>query len=233
MIASGVTVQGNLDALQEQRNREWPPEQVAAHKKWRESIEAAAERDQFVKVGDVVEPFTLPEVDGGEVDLLELLATAPVVLIFFRFESCPACNAALPAYRDALAPALNELGVHLVAVSPQVPGRLIAIKHRLGIEFPVASDQETRLIHAFGVAFAPDEEEQERQRRDGGGIAELLGNGKWELPHPTVVVIDQLRVVRFADVHPDWMVRTEADAVVQAVSALVPARSRAVDPSPR
>jgi peroxiredoxin len=39
---------------------------------------------------------------------------------------------------------------------------------------------------------------------------------------PTVVVIDQDRVVRFADVHPDWLVRTEADAVIDAVRPLVP-----------
>ena len=38
---------------------------------------------------------------------------------------------------------------------------------------------------------------------------------------PTVVVIDANRVVRFADVHPDWLVRTEADAVIDAVRALV------------
>ena len=38
---------------------------------------------------------------------------------------------------------------------------------------------------------------------------------------PTVVVIDADRVVRFADVHPDWLVRTEADVVIDAVRALV------------
>jgi peroxiredoxin len=38
---------------------------------------------------------------------------------------------------------------------------------------------------------------------------------------PTIVVIDTDRVVRFADVHPDWLVRTEADAVIDVVRALV------------
>jgi hypothetical protein len=35
-----------------------------------------------------------------------------------------------------------------------------------------------------------------------------------------VVVIDIDGVVRFADVHPDWMVRTEAETVIDAVRAL-------------
>jgi hypothetical protein len=38
---------------------------------------------------------------------------------------------------------------------------------------------------------------------------------------PAIVIIDANRVVRFADVHPDWLVRTEADAVIDAVRALV------------
>jgi hypothetical protein len=38
---------------------------------------------------------------------------------------------------------------------------------------------------------------------------------------PTLVVIDADRVVRFAGAHPDWLVRTEAGAVIDAVRALV------------
>ncbi len=37
---------------------------------------------------------------------------------------------------------------------------------------------------------------------------------------PTVVVIGQDRVVRFADVAPDWMIRTEAEPQIEAVRAL-------------
>jgi peroxiredoxin len=68
-----------------------------------------------------------PGVDGGEVVLTDLLATGPVVLIFFRFEGCPACNAAWSAYQLSLAPVLQELGVHHVGVSPQAPEKLMAI----------------------------------------------------------------------------------------------------------
>ena len=36
---------------------------------------------------------------------------------------------------------------------------------------------------------------------------------------PSVVVIGQRRVVRFADVSPDWPVRTEAPEILAAVRA--------------
>jgi hypothetical protein len=46
------------------------------------------------------------------------------------------------------------------------------------------------------------------------------------LPQPTVVVIGRDQLVKFVDVSPDWLVRTEAEPVIAAVRALaiVPAR---------
>jgi peroxiredoxin len=211
------SVQKNLDALQGQRDVEWTPEHLAEHLAYRQQLEEEADWSRVVQVGDVVGPFVLDEVDGGSVALADLVRTGPVVLIFFRFENCPACNAALPAYRDVLAPELARLGAHLVAISPQVPKRLVAIKQRLDLPFPVASDSDASLIRSLGIAFAPAPEEQERQ---GNGLPALLGNGRWELPYPTVVVIDQDYVVRFADVHPDWMVRTEVDTILDVVRSL-------------
>jgi len=215
-----VTVQGALDALQAERDAEWPIERLQANAALRRSIELAADRAGFVKAGDVVAPFTLEEVDGGKVVLEELTQTGPVVLIFFRFAGCPACNAAMPAYNATLAPALAELGAHLVAISPQAPEALGEIKHRHGFTFPVASDPEGIVIGRFGIGFSPDEEDRARQREAGNDLGATLGTGRWELPYPTVVVIDQSSVVRFADIHPDWMVRTEAATVIDAVRAL-------------
>ncbi len=50
-----------------------------------------------------------------------------------------------------------------------------------------------------------------------------------DLPMPTIVVIGQDRVVRFADVHPDWLVRTEAQAVIDAVRPLVALAAEGAD----
>jgi peroxiredoxin len=186
----------------------------------RRLLEETADRDAFVKVGDVVEPFTLPEVLGGTVDLQQLLAAGPVVLLFFRFAGCPACNISLRHYQQELYPALAGLGATLVAVSPQVPGKLAAIKNRYGFLFPVASDTGSGLARRFGITFAPSPEAQARALAKGSDLGAELGTGTWELPMPTIVVIDTNRVVRFADVHPDWLVRTEADVVIDAVRAL-------------
>ena len=214
------SVQKNLDALQAWRDTEWTPEHLAEHHAYRQKLQEEADWSRIIQVGDVVAPFVLDEVDGGSVALADLLRTGPAVLIFFRFENCPACNAALPAYRDALAPELARLGVHLLAISPQIPERLVAIKRRLDLPFPVASDPHASLIRSLGIAFAPTPEEQVERLRLGYDNPAVLGNGRWDLPYPTVVVIDQDYVVRFADAHPNWMVRTEVDTVLDEVRSL-------------
>jgi len=145
----------------------------------------------------------------------------PVVLLFFRFANCPACNISLRHYQQELYPALTALGANLVAISPQVPEKLAAIRNRFGFGFPVASDSDYQLTRSLGITFTSSPEQQERDRAKGGGLAAELGTGQWELPYPTIVVVDSRGVVTFADVHPDWLVRTEAPAVIDAVRSLV------------
>jgi peroxiredoxin len=187
----------------------------------RQLLEDTADRAAFVKAGDIIEPFALPEVHGGTIELDRLLAAGPVVLLFFRYEGCPACNIALRYYQTELYPALTELGATLVALSPQVPDRLAAIKNRFGFGFPVVSDTGNRLARRLGITFTASPASQAHARAHGSDLGEVLGTGQWELPMPTMVVIGQDRVVRFADVHPDWLVRTEAEAVIEAVRPLV------------
>jgi peroxiredoxin len=188
----------------------------------RRTLVETADRSRFVKVGDVVAPFDLPEVDGGRVTLEALVERGPAVLIFFRFEGCPACNLALPYYQRNLLPGLRAMGARLVAVSPQVPEKLGAIKHRHSLGFEVASDLGNAVATQFGIVYSFDEASRNLALANHRPIGEVTGTGTWELPMPTALVIDRSRIVRFADVHPDWLLRTEADDILTAVSALAP-----------
>ena len=183
-------------------------------------LERTADRSAFVRAGDVVEPFSLPEVHGGSVELDRLLDSGPAVLLFFRYAGCPACNIALRHYQAELFPPLADLGAALVAISPQIPARLTAIKDRFGFGFPVASDPGNGLARRFGITFAASPAAQAHARAKGGDLGAELGTGTWELPMPAVVVVGQDRVVAFADVAPDWLVRTEAEPVIHAVRQL-------------
>ena len=209
-----------LGALHEERLRTMDPAALKLNIDQRRTLVETADRAGFIKAGDTVEPFSLPEVDGGVIDLDALLAKGPAVLIFFRFAGCPACNLALPYYQRNLQPALETLGASLVAISPQVPERLVEIKRRHGFGFAVASDVDNTLGREFGILYTFDEASQAAAKAKGSWIGEVTGTGTWELPMPTIVVIGQDRRVRFADVTPDWMARTEAEPVIEAVRSL-------------
>jgi peroxiredoxin len=206
-----------LADLHAQRVATWRPEDLQVNIDQRKTLLDTANRDRFVKSGDVIEPFSVPEVGGEIIELDALLETGPVGLIFFRFAGCPACNIALPYYQRQLWPQLQDLGAQLLALSPQIPDRLLEIKQRHGLEFLVASDLGNDIARKLGILYSFDEASRRAALDRGNSIGDVTGTGTWELPMPTVVVIDSSRVVRFAEVSPDWLVRTEAGPIVQAV----------------
>jgi peroxiredoxin len=214
-----------LADLHAERERTWDPAVLRINVDQRRTLVETADPTRWVQVGQRLEPFVLKDVEGGDLPLERLLERGPAVLVFFRFAGCPACNIALPYYEERLAPALRDLGATLVAVSPQIPERLMDIKVRHGLSFKVASDLGNDLGRQFGILYTADEASQAAQRAKGAFIGETTGTGTWELPQPAVVVIDHERVVRFVDVSPDWLVRTEAEPVLEAIRdiTLVPA----------
>jgi peroxiredoxin len=210
-----------LADLHAERLATWEPAALQVNIDQRQRLVNEARVDDFVNAGDSLEPFTLLKVEGGSLSRDELLANGPAVLIFFRFAGCPACNIALPYYQRRLYPQLHALGVPLVAVSPQVPERLIEIKTLHNLELQVASDPDNQLGRRLGILYSFDEASRKASLAKGNGIGETIGTGTWELPQPTVVVIARDGTVAFAEVSPDWLLRTEADPVLRAVEQLL------------
>ena len=215
-----------LADFQAKRAETMPTDKLKINVDQRKLLIDTADRSAFIKAGDRVASFTLAEVDRGPLTLDTLLEAGPLVLVFFRFAGCPACNIALPYYNAHLAPELARLGATLVGVSPQVPDRLREIKGRHGLDFLIATDADNDLGRRFGILYSFDEPSRRLSIESGNPIGEVTGTGTWELPMPAVVVIDQEAIVRFADVSPDWLVRTEPEDILAAVRAL-PARAAA------
>jgi peroxiredoxin len=216
-----TTLKRRLADLHARRVATSAPADLQVNIDQRAELVAAFDPAGAVQVGDVLEPFALRDVAGGALELDALVADGPAVLVFFRFAGCPACNISLPYYGDELAPGLDELGARLVAVSPQVPEPLAEIAERHSLPFTVASDPDNALARRLGITFVTNEASQRLARRNGTDLAETLGTGSWELPMPTVLVLDRERTVRFVDVTPDWMARTDAEPVLEAVRELV------------
>jgi peroxiredoxin len=209
------TLAASFAALEEERERSWPPERLADNRAQRRALVAAFDPTRIAQPGDRLDPYALLDDDGGAVTLDELTRDGPAVLIFFRFAGCPACNIALPYYDRQLRPALAAAGIALAAVSPQVPGRVGEIGRRHGLGFPVLSDPDNGLARRLGISFLPAT--IPAGPPPAGWIGELTGTGSWELPQPTVLVIDRGRVVRSIAVSPDWLDRPEAEDILAAL----------------
>ncbi|RZU54370.1 peroxiredoxin [Krasilnikovia cinnamomea] len=182
--------------------------------------DAAAVRHQFerdaiwsrmVAPGDRLPAVPVVEVDLGPIHLDRMRQTGPVVLVFFHHATSAPCLAALRRYATTLAPALDDLGAHLLAVSPQERGRLESLKFRLGADMFVTSDPRHTLIDALNIGFTSP------------AAAGVLGTGRTVLPFPAVVVADRRGVVRLVDVSAE---RTPAATITQAVRTIQGGPSR-------
>lgn len=206
-----------FEALHAEREKSWNPERLRRNIEQRRALVKAFDPATTVKAGDRIAPFSLELSSGGIVSSAALTAKGPVALVFFRFAGCPACNIALPHYERTLQPALEALGIRLVAVSPHLSETgLGAIAAQHSLSFPVAADRGNQLGRQLGITFIPDDSPP-APSDDAGWIGALTGTGTWELPKPAIVIMGSDHIVRFADVSPDWLKRTESETVIAAL----------------
>lgn len=220
-MSTALSLNEILAEFQAKRAETMPADRLKINIEQRQLLVETADRSAFVKPGDIVQPFELTEVDAGPLSLAALLKNGPLVLIFFRFAGCPVCNVALPYYNQHLAPELRRLGATLVGVSPQIPEKLRDIKDRNQLNFLIATDPDNSLGRRFGILYSFDEASRRLSIESGSPIGKVTGTGTWELPMPAAIVVDQTGTVRFADVSPDWLVRTEPADIIAAVKAIM------------
>ena len=99
---------------------------------------------------------------------------------------------------------LSELGFRIVAACIDPPGELARTAKRWGVRFPLLSDPELKLAHAYGVAFRPE--------------------GRPGLPVPAVFLVDAGGRVRFHYVNPTYQVRLAREVLLAAARELSPRR---------
>ena len=173
-----------------------------------------------IKAGDVLEPFTLDDATGTPVSLDQIVESGPTVIVFYRGGWCPYCNLALRTYQQELLPQLAAFGARLIAISPQPPDESLSTVERAALEFTVLSDPGSRLADRLGIAFEQADDVLAAQRTLGLDLTKVNAEGAVRLPRPTVLVVDQDRIVRYVDVQPDYTARTEVADIVAALTDL-------------
>ncbi len=213
---SATTLKDSIDTFMQGVAKHAPPEVLAGLGAEIEKLAESGIARQALQVGAKAPDFTLPDAHGKPVTLSGLLAKGPAVVTFYRGGWCPFCDLQLRSYQGALG-AIHALGAELVAISPQTPDYALSDVEKKQLTFPVLTDKANRVARTFKLVFALSDALRKLQTHFGSVLPKFNGDDSWELPMPGTFVLDRHGVVRFASVDPNWMVRVEPAAILEAL----------------
>ena len=164
-------------------------------------------------VGEHAPEGTLRDPNSNTVQVADLYADQPAVLIFYRGGWCPFCNRDLQDWQDAL-PEFNDAGARVVAVSMESAENALETANNNELDYDVFVDETGDVVRAFRLGFQLDQDTQTRYKGYGIDLATHNTNGAWELPAPAVYVIDRHGIIRYASADWDYSKRAGyADAL--------------------
>lgn len=199
-----------------------PAEVVAAFASDQAALLAGGIPAGAVSVGEKLAPFALADATGESRTLDELAAEGPLVIVFYRGGWCPYCNVTLRSYERDLVSHLAAHSARLVAISPETPDASLTTQEKAELSYTVLSDPGAELASSLGITFEPSEAGIAAQRTLGVDIRTTRADGGTMLPMPTVLIVDRNHVVRFVDIQPDYMGRTEVNDILAALGTLAP-----------
>lgn len=104
----------------------------------------------MLSTGDTAPDFTLPDQNGADVSLTELLGSGPVVLFFYPRAMTSGCTKESCHFRD-LAAEFAAAGAQRVGISADRPDRQAAFDEANSLGFPLLSDPDRTVAAQFGV----------------------------------------------------------------------------------
>lgn len=99
--------------------------------------------------GDTAPEFTLADADGNQVSLSGYRGRN-VVVYFYPAAMTPGCTKQAVDFRDSL-DQLDRAGYAVVGISPDNTDKLATFTAREGINFPLLSDPDRRVMTAWGA----------------------------------------------------------------------------------
>jgi peroxiredoxin len=156
--------------------------------------------DDTYTIGDVVEDFVLPDVDGNPVRFSDV--TGKWTLVYFTTTWCPYCTAEAPYLESEVVAEFAAAGLKLVVIDVKEPAAVARmLPDRFGWHSPFLIDAEGTVSERF----APKKE----------GLAPEVAIINAHL------VLDENRVVRFAEYLNMERFDIHALAVRAAIAALI------------
>jgi peroxiredoxin len=166
-----------------------------------------------LNIGDTAPDFTGMNQKSKEIHLKELLKSGPVVVLFYRGEWCPYCNKQLGTLQDSMKFIL-EKGASIVAVTPETIDNVEKTIEKTKASFNIISDNHSKIMHDYKVAFVPDEKTTEKYKGYGIVLPERNGTNGNELPVPAVYIIDKEGKITYRYFDHDYRKRASVKEII-------------------
>ncbi|WP_109437362.1 peroxiredoxin-like family protein [Aquimarina sp. AU119] len=161
-----------------------------------------------LKKGDYVPDLEVLNSFGISTSIQELVTHKLLIINFYRGGWCPYCNTELRAY-EKLKEDFAELGAGIVAISAETPEITIQTSNKNHLSFPVLSDQNAKLMKAFGIVFQLNKKLREEYTNFGINLSEIHDNSNYELPVPAIYVINKDLEIVYDYFEENHMLRLE------------------------
>lgn len=104
----------------------------------------------MLKAGAKAPEFVLPNDEGGETSLTDLLEHGPLILYFYPADFTPGCTKEACSIRD-IHDDIRGVGLQVAGISPQGPDSHKRFRAEHGLPFVLLSDEDKDVIRMYDV----------------------------------------------------------------------------------
>ncbi len=100
--------------------------------------------------GDKAPAFTLPDKDGRQVSLVELISQGPAVVYFYPADDTPGCTKEACQFNETLQ-AFSSARANVVGISPDPPEKHRRFSEKYGLSFALLCDPDHTVMERYGA----------------------------------------------------------------------------------
>lgn len=170
---------------------------------------------QGLAVGDIVQDFTLTDVNERAFNLYRTLAHKKVVLVFIRGQWCPFCNKYLKALESQFS-AFEEKGAQVVILSPESSPFIKKTLQKTKVSYAVLHDKDLKVAQQFNLIFNPTKLELIMYNTLlGAQMGTAHENKRKQLPVPATYIINQDKRVIWRHFEHDYKKRSNPTEIIK------------------
>jgi peroxiredoxin len=171
------------------------------------------------QIGEPMQPFSLPDENGGLVSLTSLLQSGPAVISFNRGHWCPYCKLELRSLA-AIHGQIRQLGARVVSIMPDIAQFTKYYKKQNEFPFQILSDIDLGYSLSLGLIFWVGPEIRRLYEEAGIELAKYHGNQGFFLPMAAKFVVGQDGLVKARHVNLEFRRRMDPDALLAVLKKL-------------